>query len=63
MTSDKCYENLYNVKPHKESDAMGGEDPYSASKGAAELITSSFKILFLKKNPQFIKSPQLEQEM
>ena len=48
MTSDKCYENLYNVKPHKESDPMGGEDPYSASKGAAELITSSFKNSFFK---------------
>jgi len=46
MTSDKCYENLDGAKPHKESDPMGGDDPYSASKGAAELVTSSFKKSF-----------------
>ena len=46
MTSDKCYNNSQNKRPHKETDPMGGEDPYSASKGAAELITSSFKDSF-----------------
>ena len=46
MTSDKCYENELNNKPHIESDPMGGIDPYSASKGAAELITSSYRNSF-----------------
>ncbi len=46
MTSDKCYDNSVNTKPHKETDRMGGHDPYSASKGAAELITSSFQNSF-----------------
>ena len=46
MTSDKCYENELNNKPHIETDPMGGFDPYSASKGAAELITSSYRNSF-----------------
>ena len=46
MTSDKCYENELNNKPHVETDPMGGFDPYSASKGAAELITSSYRNSF-----------------
>ena len=36
VTSDKCYENLEVDHAYRESDAMGGRDPYSASKGAAE---------------------------
>ncbi len=46
MTSDKCYENELNNRPHVETDPMGGFDPYSASKGAAELITSSYRNSF-----------------
>jgi len=46
MTSDKCYENELNNKPHIETDPMGGVDPYSASKGSAELITSSYRNSF-----------------
>lgn len=48
VTSDKCYEN--NEWPHgyRETDAMGGADPYSASKGAAELIASSMRRSFFK---------------
>ena len=38
ITSDKCYENVGKIKRYKESDMLGGVDPYSASKGAAELI-------------------------
>ena len=37
ITSDKCYENREQVWGYRENDAMGGHDPYSASKGAAEL--------------------------
>jgi CDP-glucose 4,6-dehydratase len=38
VTSDKCYENREQVWGYKEDDPMGGSDPYSASKGAAELV-------------------------
>ena len=46
MTSDKCYDNKINDRVHVEDDPMGGIDPYSASKGAAELITSSYRNSF-----------------
>jgi CDP-glucose 4,6-dehydratase len=46
VTSDKCYENREWVYAYRESDAMGGHDPYSASKGAAELVVSSFRRSF-----------------
>lgn len=42
ITSDKCYENLEWIWGYRESDAMGGHDPYSASKGAIELVFSSY---------------------
>lgn len=42
VTSDKCYENSEWVWGYRESDPMGGKDPYSASKGCAELITNSY---------------------
>jgi CDP-glucose 4,6-dehydratase len=42
ITSDKCYENLEIERPYSEGDAMGGHDPYSASKGAAELVVASY---------------------
>ena len=46
MTSDKCYDNKINDRPHVEDDPMGGTDPYSASKGAAELVISSYRDSF-----------------
>ena len=45
VTSDKCYDNC-RAKAYSESDAMGGHDPYSASKGAAELVTASYRKSF-----------------
>ena len=42
VTSDKCYENKEWVWGYRESDPMGGYDPYSASKGCAELVASAF---------------------
>jgi CDP-glucose 4,6-dehydratase len=42
VTSDKCYENVEKSAGYKESDPMGGYDPYSASKGCAELVANSF---------------------
>ena len=41
VTSDKCYDNKEQIWGYKESDAMGGKDPYSASKGCAELVANS----------------------
>lgn len=42
VTSDKCYRNNEWVWGYRENDPMGGHDPYSASKGCAELITASY---------------------
>ncbi len=46
VTSDKCYENREQLWGYREGDAMGGHDPYSASKGVAELITQSYRRSF-----------------
>jgi CDP-glucose 4,6-dehydratase len=46
VTTDKCYENKEWVYGYRETDPMGGHDPYSASKGAAELVISSFRRSF-----------------
>jgi len=43
VTSDKCYENLEHGRPFIEGDAMGGHDPYSSSKGCAELVTAAYR--------------------
>ena len=50
MTSDKCYDNRELGRAFKESDSMGGNDPYSASKGAAELVTAAYRHSFFKNN-------------
>ena len=42
VTSDKCYENREWVWGYRENDPMGGHDPYSASKGCAELVFSAY---------------------
>ena len=42
VTSDKCYQNNEWIWGYRESDPMGGHDPYSASKGCSELITTSY---------------------
>ena len=52
ITSDKCYDNVEWVWGYRETDALGGPDPYSASKGAAELvIRSHVKSFFPKDGP------------
>jgi CDP-glucose 4,6-dehydratase len=43
VTSDKCYENKEWVWGYRETDPMGGYDPYSSSKGCAEILTSSYR--------------------
>ena len=46
VTSDKCYENREWVWGYREDDPMGGHDPYSSSKGCAELLTASYRRSF-----------------
>jgi CDP-glucose 4,6-dehydratase len=46
VTSDKCYENREQVWGYRECDPMGEKDPYSASKGAAELVIQSYRHSF-----------------
>ncbi len=43
VTSDKCYENREWEWGYRETDALGGHDPYSSSKACAELVTSAFR--------------------
>ena len=43
VTSDKCYENRSLARGYRESDALGGHDPYSASKAATELVVQSYR--------------------
>jgi CDP-glucose 4,6-dehydratase len=43
VTSDKCYDNREQGRPFVESDPMGGHDPYSSSKGAAELAVDAWR--------------------
>ena len=46
ITSDKCYENNNSTKGFKETDKLGGEDPYSGSKASAEIIIRSYQESF-----------------
>jgi len=46
ITSDKCYENKEWLWGYREQDALGGRDPYSSSKGCAELVVSAYRDSF-----------------
>jgi CDP-glucose 4,6-dehydratase len=46
VTSDKCYEIEDGARRHRETDRLGGRDPYSNSKGCAELVTSAYRRSF-----------------
>jgi len=46
VTSDKCYENREWVRGYRENEPMGGYDPYSSSKGCAELVTAAYRNSF-----------------
>ncbi len=46
VTTDKCYENREWVWGYRESEAMGGHDPYSSSKACSELVSASFRKSF-----------------
>lgn len=51
VTSDKCYENREQLWGYREGDALGGYDPYSASKGCAELVTAAYRSSFFSTRP------------
>jgi CDP-glucose 4,6-dehydratase len=46
VTTDKCYENKEHQLPFKETDALGGYDPYSNSKACSELVTATYRNSF-----------------
>lgn len=50
VTSDKCYENKEWVHPYRETDPMGGHDPYSSSKGCSELVVSAYSRSYFKQD-------------
>lgn len=52
VTSDKCYDNQEWAWGYRESDRLGGADPYSASKAGSELITDSYRRAFFNSNAQ-----------
>ncbi len=51
VTSDKCYENQDRDEGYREDEPMGGHDPYSSSKGCAELVTSAYRRSFYSDGP------------
>lgn len=51
VTTDKCYENREWCWGYRENDPLGGQDPYSASKAMAELVTACYRDSFFKKGP------------
>jgi CDP-glucose 4,6-dehydratase len=57
VTSDKCYDNIGLEKSYKEKDPLGGDDPYSSSKGCAEIIARAYwKSFFRNKNNIYLAS-------
>jgi CDP-glucose 4,6-dehydratase len=50
VTSDKCYKNYNKLKFYKETDSLGGVDPYSSSKAAVEIVSDSYLKSFFSKS-------------
>jgi CDP-glucose 4,6-dehydratase len=50
VTTDKCYENKEWAWGYRENEPMGGHDPYSSSKGCAELVTAAYRKSFFNEN-------------
>jgi CDP-glucose 4,6-dehydratase len=53
ITTDKCYDNKEQIWSYRETDALGGYDPYSSSKGCAEILIASYRNSFM--NPEKYK--------
>jgi CDP-glucose 4,6-dehydratase len=56
VTTDKCYENREWIHGYRETDTLGGHDPYSASKACAELAVDSYRRSFFRSHPVRIAS-------
>ncbi|MDB6024384.1 MAG: CDP-glucose 4,6-dehydratase, partial [Verrucomicrobiales bacterium] len=56
ITTDKCYENREWLHGYREEDPLGGHDPYSASKAAAEIVIHSYRRSFFQNHPVKIAS-------
>lgn len=56
ITTDKVYENREWPHPYREADALGGHDPYSASKAAAEIVIQSYQRSFFSQGPVRVAS-------
>jgi CDP-glucose 4,6-dehydratase len=54
VTTDKCYQNREWIWGYRETDPLGGHDPYSASKAAAELVASSYRASFFAEGPSIV---------
>jgi len=59
ITTDKCYENREQEAGYSEEDPMGGYDPYSASKGAAEILIASYRRAFFHPDTLSVHGVQL----
>lgn len=55
ITTDKCYENKEWVHSYREEDPMGGYDPYSSSKGAAELVIGAYRRSYFSAPDSFVR--------
>jgi CDP-glucose 4,6-dehydratase len=56
VTTDKCYENQEWIWGYRENEPMGGHDPYSSSKGCAELVTSAYRASYFTKSKTAVGS-------
>lgn len=56
ITTDKCYANREWVWPYRESDHLGGRDPYSSSKACAELLTATYRNSFFSETKTHLAS-------
>ncbi len=56
ITTDKCYKNMEWLWPYRETDTLGGHDPYSASKACAELAVAAYRSSFLTENKIHVAS-------
>ncbi|MDG1709835.1 MAG: CDP-glucose 4,6-dehydratase [Schleiferiaceae bacterium] len=54
ITSDKCYDNVEWLWGYRENDRLGGEDPYSASKGCAELVAKTYMKSFFQQGNTYV---------
>lgn len=52
VTTDKCYDNPESLDPFRESDPLGGKDPYSSSKACAEHVTRAYRDSFFATQPR-----------